>query len=138
MRSAYRTLQAALVARVVFAASPAAAGQMLYFPHDDDRYLRSRQKNGGAVFVPSGVPRDKSVPAVVFLHGTNARGQLHPWFGAGGSDLRPRVESLVAKGRVAPFVLAGPSQTKSAEFGRTPMIHSAQQIGIPTSTSAQK
>lgn len=120
MRSASRKSQAALVALLVLAWSEhAGAGQTLYFPHRDERYLRSRQKNGGAAFVPAGVSADVLVPAVVFLHGTNARGRPHPWFGARGPDLRPLVESLVARGEVAPFVLAGPSQTKSAVFGRT-------------------
>ena len=97
----------------------ASAGQTRFFAHDDERYLQSWQKQGGAAFIPSGVPNDRPVPVVVFLHGTNARGKLHLWFRPRSRDVRPLVETLLAGGEVAPFILAGPSQTKASALPST-------------------
>jgi hypothetical protein len=94
---------------------PALAAETRYFAHADQRYLEAEQRKGGAAFIPSKVPRRRAVPLVVFLHGTNPRGRLHPWLGGSGDDLRLVAEALVQKGEVAPFVLAGPSQTRDAK-----------------------
>jgi hypothetical protein len=98
---------------------PAAAGETSYFEHHDKRYLREGQRKGGAAFVPTKVQPDIAVPLVVFLHGTNARGRLHPWLRAGARDLRLLAETLVDSGEVAPFVLAGPTQSQDAVLGKT-------------------
>jgi len=99
---------------VVFFSRPVAGGETRYFPHGDERYLQSRQREGGAVVVPAGVAPDVSLPLVVFLHGTNSAGELHLWLGGGGRDLRPLASKLMQQGQVRPFVLAGPSQTRGA------------------------
>jgi hypothetical protein len=99
---------------VVSLSMPAAAGETLYFSHQDDRFLQGRQHDGGAAFVPGGVGTETPLPLVVFLHGTNSAGELHVWLGGGGRDLRPLASKLLGQGKVLPFVLAGPSQTRSA------------------------
>ena len=92
---------------------------MRYFAHEDQRYLQQHQRDGGAALVPENVAPEASVPLVVFLHGTNASGDLHRWLGGGEGDLRPLATRLMNKGKVRPFVLAGPSQTKAASLART-------------------
>jgi len=103
-----------------FSAAPSAfAAETVLFPHDDEALLDAGQRRGGAAFLPSGTEAGgQPLPLVVFLHGTNASGTLHLWLGGGGRDLRPIAESLVLSGIVPPFVLAGPSQTRSAALAR--------------------
>jgi hypothetical protein len=96
-----------------------AASKTLYFPHQDERFLYSYQKNGGAALLPDNAGADEPLPLVVFLHGTNAAAEPHLWFGGGGKDLRPLATRLMKSGSVLPFVLAAPSQTKNAGLART-------------------
>lgn len=88
----------------------------LYFPHADADYLYPTQHEGGAALVPEN-PGEEPLPVVVFLHGVNPRRQLHLWFGGGATDLRPVAKRLYRSNNVRPFILAGPSQTRSAQSG---------------------
>ncbi len=90
-----------------------------FFAYADERLLRWPQHDGGAAFIPRGTEGEAPVALVVLLHGTNPSADLHLWLGGGGRDLRPIVTSLVGSGLVSPFVLAAPSQTKSASSGST-------------------
>lgn len=99
--------------------SQASAAETRYFPHADERYLFAHQHNGAAALLPEDAVNGAEVPLVIFLHGTNAIGEPHLWFGGGGRDLRPVAARLMKEGKVRPFVLAGPSQTKGAALART-------------------
>lgn len=95
--------------------TPRAPGTTITFPYEQRRLLHSRNGNGGLAYVTSGeVERGASLPVVVFLHGMNADGQMHPWFNSPYGDLRTVVEPLVSSGSVAPFILAAPTQTRFA------------------------
>lgn len=96
-----------------------AAAETRYFNHQDQRYLYEGQHRGGTALLPEAASPDTPLPLVVFLHGTNTSGELHLWLGGGGRDLRPLVARLIGSGKVRPFVLAGPSQTKGATRTRT-------------------
>lgn len=98
-------------------AAPEAArseGLTRTFPYRQRRYLFSRDGRGGLAYVTSGARHGEVLPVVVFLHGMNPDGHVHPWLGATHRDLRGVVEPLVKAGRVAPFVLAAPTHTRYA------------------------
>ncbi len=112
-------LRSALIAALLMmlgATHARAAGQSTEFPFGAPLYIpESRTLRGGLVHVPEGVPRGARVPLVVFLHGLNQDGPLHKWLGGRGTpDLRPFFERLVSEGKTAPFLVAGPSQTRNA------------------------
>ena len=95
--------------------APRAPGTTITFPYEQRRLLHSRHGNGGLAYVTSAeVERGASLPVVVFLHGMNADGQMHPWFNSPYGDLRTVVEPLVSSGSAAPFILAAPTQTRFA------------------------
>jgi hypothetical protein len=108
-------LSLGLRCRVAFAAG-SRSSSTIYFAHNDSTYLRPGQQAGGAALVPEQVEPD-ALPLVVFLHGTNPKGDLHLWLGGGGRDLRPAAERLYRSPKLQPFVLAGPSQTRAASHG---------------------
>jgi hypothetical protein len=97
---------------------PAPLGTTTMFPYEQQRLLAPYNPNGGLAYVTRGVPREGSVPVVVFLHGMNAYGQMHMGFGAPFTDLRTVVDALVGAGRVAPLVLAAPTHTRGAFAAR--------------------
>jgi len=96
------------------------AGISVEFDFEDGRYLRPDQRDGGLAYAPPGVPGGARVPLVVFLHGTNPRGEMHLWFDAAGprEDLRPFFDELDDEGSMPPLLVAAPSQTRDAEHGR--------------------
>lgn len=95
--------------------APRVAGTTITFPYEQRRLLHSRHGDGGLVYVaPAEIERGASLPVVVFLHGLNADEQMHPWFSAPYGDLRAVVAPLIASGKVAPFILAAPTQTRFA------------------------
>jgi hypothetical protein len=108
----------AVAAAVALVSAPADA-KTLYFPHQDAKLLHRFQRNGGAAVVPEHSQPEEVLPLVVFLHGTNPTSETHLWLGGAGRDLRPLVKRLIDGGQVQPFVLAGPSQTKSAGLAAT-------------------
>lgn len=113
-------LRCILVGAVVGLVTPrVAAAETRYFPHADERYLFAHQHNGAAALLPEDVPSGTAVPLVIFLHGTNSSGEPHLWLGGGGRDLRPIALRLMKERKVRPFVVAGPSQTKSAALARS-------------------
>lgn len=89
----------------------------LHFPYADADYLYPGQHDGGAALVPED-PGQEPLPLVVFLHGVNPRRDMHLWLGGGEHDLRPVAQRLYRSKSVRPFILAGPSQTRSAQTGR--------------------
>jgi hypothetical protein len=93
--------------------SPAAPIVTRYFAFDDERYLSWPQRHSGAVLLPLGAS-SSAVPVIVLLHGVNPSREPHLWLGGGERDLRPLAESLMRRPDVEPFVLAAPSQTRSA------------------------
>jgi hypothetical protein len=97
----------------------ARAAETVYFPHRDAEYLRERQHDAGAAFLTSGVEAKQKTPVLVLLHGVNMSGDLHIWFGGARRDVRQSVESVVRAGGVRPFIVAGPSQTRSASTPQT-------------------
>lgn len=99
------------------ATAQARTAETHYFAYADERLLRWPQHDGGAVFVPGGAVDEEPLALVVLLHGTNPNAYLHLWLGGGGRDLRPFAASLVHTEQVLPFVLAAPSQTRSAGSG---------------------
>jgi hypothetical protein len=113
-------LSCILVSAVVGLVAPqVAAAETRYFPHADERYLFTHQHNGATALLPEDVTPGTEVPLVIFLHGTNSSGEPHLWLGGGSRDLRPVASRLMKQRKVRPFVLAGPSQTKSAALART-------------------
>src|SRR4051794_22656289 len=84
------------------------------FDFANERYLVPRQRAGGMAYVTSGVPTGSAAPLIVFLHGLNPTRALHTWFNGEPGDLRPLLEGLVRRGAAAPFVFAGPTQSKDA------------------------
>ncbi len=107
----------AVIAGFGVTARAAAAGKTVDFAFKDSRYLRSSQHHGGRAYVPEGAGGgDDAVPLVIFLHGTNTAGVLHPWLSERSSDLRILLDELVAEGRIVPAVLAAPTQTRRASI----------------------
>lgn len=90
------------------------SGPTVVFPYRQRRLLYSRNARGGLAYVTSGATHGATLPVVVFLHGMNPDGLVHPWFGPPYGDLRPVLESLVASGKVAQLVLAAPTHTRYA------------------------
>jgi hypothetical protein len=109
----------ALAALVAVSFSATAEAKTLYFQHDDARLMHRFQRKGGAALVPESVSPEQKLPLVVFLHGTNPTSEPHLWMGGGGKDLRPLARRLIDSGKVQPFVLAAPSQTKNAGLAAT-------------------
>jgi hypothetical protein len=109
----------ALATLVAVGFSAPAAAKTLYFQHDDARLMHRFQKKGGAALVPDSASPEQKLPLVVFLHGTNSTAEPHLWMGGGGKDLRPLAKRLIDSGKVKPFVLAAPSQTKNAGLAAT-------------------
>lgn len=108
-----RVLGALSICCGAFGVRPAEAATV-YFPHRDEQFLYRHQHNGGAAALPDRATPEQPLPLVVFLHGTNPSAEPHVWLGGGGKDLRPLARRLIESGRVQPFVLAAPSQTKNA------------------------
>lgn len=94
------------------------SGLTVAFPYDQGRLLASHHGSGALAYVPAKTPRGSRVPLVVFLHGMNAEGHMHPWFGPPFGDLRKVVDPLVASGAVTPFVLAAPTHIRHANAAR--------------------
>ncbi|HEY6557703.1 MAG TPA: hypothetical protein VI072_10535 [Polyangiaceae bacterium] len=92
-----------------------AAGKTVDFAFDRARYVLAWQAQGGRAYVPEAVS-DVAVPLVIFLHGTNTAGVLHPWMSERNNDLRPLLDQLIEQGSVTPAVLAAPSQTRRASI----------------------
>jgi acetyl esterase/lipase len=99
--------------------------QTRYFSFQDHRYLHRDQRESAAALLPDGEPAP--LPLVVFLHGVNPAADLHLWLGGGARDLRPLAAALMQSGEVIPFVLAAPSQTKSA--GSTRSLWTSFELG---------
>lgn len=93
--------------------------------HGRDALLRVRRRTLAPVAAArrgrriraGGAVDEEPLALVVLLHGTNPNAYLHLWLGGGGRDLRPFAASLVHTEQVLPFVLAAPSQTRSAGSG---------------------
>lgn len=103
-----------ILASVLLASSAVAAPRTTTFAYDDGRLLRDGEQEGGLVHADRNDKGD--LPLVVFLHGVNESGPLHRGLG-GAFDVRPALDELRTNNGVAPFVLAGPSQTKEAWSG---------------------
>jgi len=101
-------------ATALLVASDAEAGGTTTFPYRQKTLLYSRDPAGGLVHVTTGAAHGEKLPVVVFLHGMNRDGIVHPWFGPPQGDLRSIVEPLVRAGSVAPFILAAPTHTRHA------------------------
>ncbi len=112
LRSALAIVISAAALLVV--SDAAAGGATTTFPYRQKTLLYSRNPAGALAYVTSGGAPGASLPVVVFLHGMNRDGVVHPWFGAPHGDLRTVVEPLVRPGRVAPFILAAPTHTRNA------------------------
>lgn len=89
-------------------------GTTVTYPFAQRRYLYSRDGAGARAYVPSGVTPGALLPVVVFLHGMNKAGRVHPHLDDRGDDLRPVVDELVHGGKTAPFILAAPTHTRYA------------------------
>ncbi len=101
-------------AAVLLVAADAMAGSTTTFPYRQRTLLYSRDPAGALAHVTSGAAHGASLPVVVFLHGMNRAGVVHPWFGSAHGDLRAVVEPLVGAGKVAPLILAAPTHTRNA------------------------
>jgi hypothetical protein len=116
MRTLVRFAAAAMV--TVAAAGASANGtakRNVTFSYEDSVLLQPGEKNGGLAYLTDGVGKDEeSAALVVFLHGLNDFGPVHFWYGLSNTDLRPIADEIVASGKVRPFVLAAPSQTRHA------------------------
>jgi hypothetical protein len=108
-----------VAALATVALSAPVEAKTLYFQHDDARLMHRFQHKGGAALLPDSVSLEQKLPLVVFLHGTNPTAEPHLWMGGGGKDLRPLAKRLVDSGKVEPFVLAAPSQTRNAFLAAT-------------------
>jgi hypothetical protein len=89
-----------------------AAPKTITFPFHDATLLNEGETKGGMAVVPDGIDRT-AAPIVVFLHGKNGKGPLH----AEHAFVRSTVDRLVASKRMAPAIVASPSQTKDASSG---------------------
>jgi hypothetical protein len=99
--------------------SRADAAYRATFPYHDADWLAPNESNGGAAVVPSRVPVGAHVPLVVFLHGVNMDMAVHAWSGAKGlPDMTVVADDLVESRVAIPFILAAPSQTRTAWSGR--------------------
>ena len=78
------------------------------FAFDDAALLQAGQAGSGRAYVPAGI--STPAPLLVYLHGNNPSGVMHPWLGAAGGDLRK-----LGLGRV----IAAPTQTKNASTSTT-------------------
>lgn len=98
---------------------PWAVPREVEFPFDDERLLLPGQTHGGKLFRTHGLPVDGSaVPLVVFVHGMTIDQALHHWLAPdpnGPWDARAFMGALVDEGKVAPHVVAAPSQTLDAD-----------------------
>lgn len=101
-------------AAALLVASDATASGTTTFPYRQRTLLYSRDPAGALAYVTSGAVDGASLPVVVFLHGMNRDGVVHPWFGSPQGDLRAVVEPLVRAGKVAPLILAAPTHTRNA------------------------
>src|SRR5262249_27611663 len=100
------------VAATAFFSIPAVAEATpitVTFPFDGAVLLRPGEHEGGIAVVAEGIDR-KAAPILVFLHGKNNLGPLH----AEHAFIRSRVDLLVAQKRIAPVIVASPSQTQDA------------------------
>jgi len=99
--------------------APWAVPRELEFPFDDAHLLFQGQSNGGKLFRTHGLPTDgTAVPLVVFIHGMTIDGALHHWLTPdpnGPWDARAFMGAMVDEGKVAPHVVAAPSQTLDAD-----------------------
>ena len=116
LRSALAILISA--AGLLVGSDAAAGGTTTTFPYRQKTLLYSRNPAGALAHVTSGAAHGASLPVVVFLHGMNRDGIVHPWFGSPHGDLRAVVEPLVRAGRVVPFILAAPTHTRNATGAR--------------------
>src|SRR5205814_1306805 len=78
------------------------------------RYLVAGQRGGGMVYLTDGIGTGQEAPLLVFLHGLNPTRVLHTWLNGEPGDLRPFVNGLARSGRMAPVILAAPTQSKNA------------------------
>lgn len=97
-------------------------GATVTFKYKQRQFLYSRNGPGGLAYVTAGAQKGASLPVMVFLHGMNPDGLVHPWFGPPYGDIRPVIDALVASGKVAPMIVAAPTHTRFAT-GATVMWH---------------
>lgn len=111
---------ASVAGTVVHAEDPKPSGTTVTFPYKQKKLLYSKNGNGGLAYVTPG-DAGATLPTVVFLHGMNPDAVVHMWLGERG-DLRPLADKLVAGGKTARFILAGPTHSRYAT-GATVMWH---------------
>ena len=92
------------------------AGETIDFPYDGKDVADPGRAYRGRVFVTDRASvAGGAVPLVVFFHGLNRELIPHRWMGGGNEgDVRKIVGELVADGKVAPLVLAGPGSVERA------------------------
>lgn len=88
------------------------------FPFAQRTYMTSKHGPGAFAHVTPGVPAGATVPVVVYLHGMNKEGRVHPRLDGGVDDLRPVVDQLVRSGATTPFVLAAPTHVRFARSAK--------------------
>jgi hypothetical protein len=115
-RALATSLALASCAFVASVSTRAEARDETTFAYGAPRYVpQERAASAGLVIAPKSVAQGTKVPLVVFLHGLNQDGPLHKWLGARGTqDIAVLLEKLQTEGKTAPFLIAGPSQTKDA------------------------
>jgi hypothetical protein len=110
------TLAAAPVAGA--APDPPLRGQTRDFTYDGRDVGHLERAYRGRVFVPAltaARAKERPVPLVVFIHGTNAEAIDFRWMGGGREgDVRRIVAALVENQRIEPVVVAAPSATLPA------------------------
>ncbi len=106
----------------VASAAPAASlpGKSYDYAYDGrDIGHRERAWLGRAYVPPKTAQAGQAVGLVVFLHGLNGALIKHRWMGGGKEgDVRAIVGDLVARGQVAPVVIAGPSSVVASQVTR--------------------
>jgi hypothetical protein len=99
------------------AVSATLPGKTIDYAYDGKDVASPRLAWLGRAYVPPETAKAAGpVPLVVFLHGLNAALIKHRWMGGGSEgDVRAIVGDLVARGAVAPVVVAGPSSIVASE-----------------------
>jgi hypothetical protein len=115
--AALAALVAALALEPVARAAPGPPlrGQTRDFTYDGRDVGHPERAYRGRVFVPALTAtraKQRPVPLVVFIHGTNAEAIDFRWMGGGREgDVRRIVAALVEGKRIEPVVVAAPSAT---------------------------
>ena len=93
---------------------PAPEGKQIDFDYDGKDVGHPERAWFGRVFVPTAAQKATGpLPMFVFIHGTNQDAIKYRWFGAGPEgDVRRMIVELIDAGKIAPMLIAAPSQIK--------------------------